>query len=88
MRLLLFSRDTCGSCKKWMPIIQEISDELNLPLEISDDKEEMNERSIKGLPTTILMDDNDNEVYSILGNVSKDKCLESIKYYINGGKGD
>ena len=49
MRLLLFSRDTCGSCKKWMPIIQEISDELNLPLEISDDKEEMNERSIKGL---------------------------------------
>lgn len=88
MRLLLFSRDSCGSCKRWRPIIQEISDELNLPLEISDDKEEMKERSIKGLPTTLLLDDNDNEVYSILGNVSKDKCLESIKYYINGGKRD
>lgn len=88
MRLLLFSRDSCGSCKRWRPIIQEISDELNLPLEISDDNEMRLKYGIKGLPTTILMDDNDNEVYSILGNVSKDKCLESIKYYINGGKRD
>jgi thioredoxin-related protein len=88
MRLLLFSRYTCGSCKKWLPVIQEISDELNLPLEILDDKEEMKKRSIKGLPTTILLDDEGNEIYSILGNVSKDKCLESIKYYIDGGKGD
>lgn len=88
MKILLFYNEKCGSCKKWMPIIQEISDELNLPLEISDDNEMRLKYGIKGLPTTILMDDNDNEVYSILGNVSKDKCLESIKYYINGGKGD
>lgn len=88
MRLLLFYDEKCGSCIKWLPIIHEIADELNIPLELSDNKEMRLKYQIKGLPTTLLLDDNDKEVYSILGNIRKDKGIESLRYYIDGGKRD
>ena len=86
MKILLFSDEKCGSCRKWLPIIHEIADELNIPLELYDNKEMRLKYQIKGLPTTILLDDEGNEIYSILGNIRKDKGIESLRYYIDGGK--
>lgn len=88
MRLLLFSRDTCGSCKKWKPVCYQIAEELGIELQEMDDKEEMKERSIKGLPTTLLLDDDGKEIWSILGNVNRDKAINDLRGFINGGKGD
>ena len=84
MKILLFEDDKCGSCRKWKPVYSNIVNILGIEHEETDDKDKRKEYNIKGLPTTILLDDSGNEVYSILGNVNEDKALESLRYYIDG----
>ena len=83
-KVLKFSAEWCVPCKLYSKTFHEVSNNdlfkniifENVDIEENDDLTE--KYKIRSVPTTILLDENDNVLFTIHGNVSKNMLIEEI----------
>lgn len=82
MKLMHFTAEWCGPCKMMKPIIDEvISENDNLEyvsVDIDEHRETALDYEIMGVPTFILMDDENNTIVRITGALPKQKFLDAL----------
>lgn len=86
MKIILFGNDGCGSCRKWKPVFERLMNEYQLEYEYIDiDKNKImkDKYQIHGIPTTLILNDNGDEIGNILGNMDEEIARRQIEYYIN-----
>ena len=89
--LVVIVKDGCGYCEMYEPILKEVADEYNLPINYINltnlSEEEYNDlaqsnaylkKNQWGTPTTLFML-GDSVIYSIGGYVDKDKFVDFVK---------
>ena len=79
MRLLKFEASWCEPCKMLSKTMEDI--EFPFPIEVIDVDQNTAaavEYGIRGVPHLILLDENNNIVKRIGGNVSKDVLVEQL----------
>lgn len=86
MKVLLFSNDGCGSCKKWKPTFEKLMKQYKLEYQVLDNYDPKNSElrdkyGIEGIPDTIFVDDDGNEIGHVLGNMIEDLAIKQIEYY-------
>lgn len=87
MKALLFSDDGCSSCRIWKPLFKKLMMSNGIEYEIVNpnvDKEIKRKYGVKGIPDTIFLDDDGNEIGHILGNMNEELAVRQIEYYKNG----
>lgn len=71
MKVLDFYGDYCGPCKSLAPILDKVLEEKGLELKkinIEDDVDDLSaEYGVRGIPTVIVVDDNDKEIKRFSG---------------------
>lgn len=87
MKVLLFANDGCGSCKRWKPTFEKLMKEYKLDYQIIDiykleNKELKDKYGVSGIPDTIFVDDEGNEIGHVLGNMIEDLAIKEIEYYM------
>jgi thioredoxin 1 len=77
-KLLYFTAEWCGPCKMYGPIIAEIAQTYPVTkIDIDASQHEARLYMVKNIPTTILIDENGNEVTRLVGVQSK-ATLENL----------
>ena len=82
--LIDFWADWCGPCKKVAPILDEISDEHNLPvgkLNVDENPEKTLEYSVSSIPTMVLFKGG-NPVKTIIGAKPKHLMIKEIEEWL------
>lgn len=82
MKILKFWAPWCGNCAAFAPIVEEVANELGIPVISVDASKEWDlceTAKVLNLPTLIVKDDADNEVLRLTGLVSKKDLLDKIK---------
>jgi len=82
--LMDFWAEWCGPCRKVSPILDEISNEQNLPvgkLNIDENPEKTLQYGISSIPTMVLFKDG-NPVHTIIGAKPKHLMLKEIQEWI------
>lgn len=87
MKVFLFSNEGCGSCKKWKPLFEKLMKRYKLEYKVIDlykpENKALKEKyEVSGIPDTIFLDDDDNEVGHVLGNMIEDLAVKQIEYYL------
>jgi len=85
MEILAFKSVTCGPCKMITPILDQISEELDIEITtiMVDTTEGRNEAAmygVSGVPTLFFLKDG-NILDKLVGYRSKKDILEKIEYY-------
>ena len=88
MKVLLFSNEGCGSCKKWRPLFEQLMKEYELDYEVVDmynpKNKELKERyEVSGIPDTVFINDEGKMIGHVLGNMVEDLARKQIDYYIS-----
>ena len=88
MKVLLFSNEGCGSCKKWKPLFEKLMKEYELEYEVLDLYDPKNRKmkdkyDVSGIPDTIFTNDEGKMVGHVLGNMVEDLARKQIDYYIS-----
>lgn len=88
MKVLLFSNEGCGSCKKWRPLFEKLMKEYGLEYELIDmynpkNKELKEKYEVSGIPDTIFTNDEGKMIGHVLGNMVEDLARKQIDYYIS-----
>ena len=82
----------CAPCKAYAPVFKKVSEMEEFKdvtfetLEIDDDKDhdlEVEKLGIKSVPTTILLDENNEPIYKLMGNVPEKDLIELITKCLN-----
>lgn len=82
--LIDFWADWCGPCKKVAPILDEISDEHNLPvgkLNVDENPEKTSEYSVSSIPTMVLFKGG-IPVKTIVGAKPKHLMLKELEEWL------
>lgn len=87
MKVLLFSNDGCGSCKKWKPLFLKLMEKYHLEFDVIDmykpNNRAMKEKyGVEGIPDTVFVDDNGNKIGHVLGNMIEELADNQIEYYM------
>ena len=87
MKVLLFSNDGCGSCKKWKPLFLKLMEKYHLEFEVIDmykpNNRAMKEKyGVEGIPDTVFVDDDGNKIGHVLGNMIEELADNQIEYYM------
>ena len=87
MKVLLFSNDGCGSCKKWKPLFLKLMEKYHLEFEVIDmykpNNRVMKEKyGVEGIPDTVFVDDDGNKIGHVLGNMIEELADNQIEYYM------
>lgn len=84
MKLLDFYADWCAPCKSLSPIIDKITEEEKIEItkiNIEDDTDDLSGKyKVRGIPTVILLDDDDTELRRFTGFKSEN----DVRSFING----
>jgi thioredoxin 1 len=81
MKIVSFSAQWCQPCKSFAPVFDNVKKKYEsnnlmfIKLDVENDYEITSEYGIKGLPCTLLLDDDGNEVKRLLGSVSEERIL-------------
>lgn len=82
MKLLKFYADWCGPCKMQTTIIQQAGDKITVPVvevNIDVDSNAAVTHGVRGVPTMILKDDNDQELKRHVGLMREQELIEWLK---------
>ena len=81
MRLLKFWAEWCKPCEKQTEILKEFKDFPVESINIEDEKnsEIVDKYGVRGLPTLILLDDNNDVTNTFVGVTTLDKIREATK---------
>ena len=85
MKVLLFSNDSCGSCRKWKPTFLKLMNQFNLEFDVIDnfkDKDKAKQYNVTGIPCTIFLNNRGIELGHILGSMIEELAIRDIQYYI------
>ena len=87
MKIIKIGSTWCSGCIVMKPVWEEIEKEIKLNTEYFDFdiyEDELKEKYQIGdkLPIIIFLDDNDNELTRIIGEIKKDDLLKKIKEYL------
>lgn len=87
MKVLLFSNDGCGSCKKWKPLFLKLMEKYHLEFEVIDmykpNNRAMKEKyGVEGIPDTVFVDNDGNKIGHVLGNMIEELADNQIEYYM------
>ena len=70
MKLILFTAPWCGPCKTYKPLLRQTAADVGVELEevnIEEDRARAGAAQVRAVPTTVLVDDNGNEVKRVVG---------------------
>jgi thiol-disulfide isomerase/thioredoxin len=91
-KVVEISASWCAPCKAYAPVFKKVSEMEEFKgvtfetLEIDDDEDhdlEVEKFGIKSVPTTILLDENDEPIYKLMGNVPEKDLVELITKCLN-----
>lgn len=87
MKVILFSNDGCGSCKRWKPTFEKLMKQYKLEYEVVDmyrpeSKVMKDKYGVGGIPDTIFTDDDGNMIGHVLGNMIEELAVKEIEHYI------
>lgn len=83
-KIIKFSATWCGPCRVYRKTFEAVSnmekykDVEFIELDADDNEEEFENYNIKGVPTTALLDENDNVISTISGNISQKELTDII----------
>lgn len=81
MKLLKFFTKCCGQCKQQTRLLNDFTDIEVVPVDCDQNKDLVDKYDVKGLPTLVIVDDDENMVTKFTGLVKPEvikKTLESI----------
>ncbi len=85
MKILKFSAEWCAPCKVFHKTFEEVSKMEEFKdiefeeLDVEDDVLKTEKYGIMSVPTTIILGENDEVVFKVIGNVPKTDLINSIK---------
>lgn len=83
-KIIKFSATWCGPCRAYHKTFETVGnmekykDIKFMELDADDNEEEFDKYNIKGVPTTALLDENDNVISTISGNISQKELTDII----------
>lgn len=81
MSVLYFSADWCAPCKAFKPVVQQVSQDLGIPVNyvnVDYDASLAQRYSISSIPTIIITDDQGNSKYKNSGAMSRDQLIKVL----------
>jgi len=81
MKILFYYSDSCRLCKDYEETVEKLSKALNISLEKQNIDGIKPKYKLNGVPTVIL-ENNDVEIYRSLGNVDFQHLYKEVKEYI------
>lgn len=82
MKVLKFEASWCGPCKSLSKVFEEAKDKISMPVEVIDidqNRDMAVKYGIRGVPTLVILDDEDKEVKRTSGMMMESKLLEFLK---------
>ena len=82
MRILLFGAAWCKPCKEFKPIVEKVCSEKELPLkfvDVDEDTEATSSRNVKGVPTLIILDNADSEIFRVAVKIPEAKLRQALE---------
>lgn len=79
--LVKFYADWCGPCRMMKPMVEKIADEHDLELvevNIDNEIELAHQYGVQGVPTLVLLDENDHEIGRSVGLRPKSAVTASL----------
>ena len=81
LKLIYFYNENCGACRDYLPVVDKLSKAFNLTLEKQNIDEIKPQYQLQGIPTLILVN-NDVEIWRSLGNIPFQQVYKDMKDYI------
>lgn len=81
MKILDFYAEWCGPCKSLAPIIEKVTNDMNVELEkvnIEEDDELCSKYGIRNIPTVVMIDENGNEMKRFSGSKNEQDVREFL----------
>ena len=81
-RVLYFSTAWCGPCKTFKPVVQQVSQEIGIPVTYIDadqDKETAQKYSINSVPTIVIVDSVGSMLYRNAGIMPKGQLSQLLR---------
>ena len=81
MKLLKFYADWCGPCKGLTMVINGAKDKVKMPIvevNIDDNIALATDYQVRGVPTMVIVDDNDVEIKRHVGMMNEAQFLEFV----------
>lgn len=83
MKILRFTASWCGPCKSLAASLEWLQSEHPLPtvevVDIDNNPELATQYGIRGVPTLVMLDDNNAEVRRMVGTADRRKLLDWIR---------
>ena len=83
MKILRFTASWCGPCKSLAANLEWLQSEYPLPniekVDIDENPELATQYGVRGVPTMVMLDDNNAEVRRMVGTTDRNKLLEWIR---------
>lgn len=81
-RVLYFSTAWCGPCKTFKPVVQQVSQEIGIPVTYIDadqDKETAQKYNINSVPTIVIVDSVGSMLYRNAGIMPKGQLSQLLR---------
>ncbi len=82
MKVLKFYADWCGPCKALSQVIKNAGDKVTVTIEDVNIDENLfmaQDFKVRGVPTMVIVDENENEVRRKVGMMNEEELLQFLK---------